>query len=483
MTEPGDLPTRVHDLLGEAIRIYHDNPAARGWLYRQAERFAGPLRLAVTGTPGAGKSTLVSALVGQGVALSTDGEAGHRTWYSDGPQPRAQVRPLQRAPYELPLHRDDHGLRLIGVPGDALEILVEWPSRSLRHTHLLDTPGLTAADAGWQTAAELWQEVDAVLFLSRTLSAADLGRVPPVRGGWAAATAALHVIAVLSRADETVGGRVDAMLAAKQIARRRRREPDVTVMCQDALAVSGLVGYAARTLRQDEFDAVATLGTLPRPELEPYLLSVDRFRAAGDAVALPADRRERLLGRLGLTGIRLATTLVRSGAHDTAALAEALQRHSGLAELQAAVADLFSARRDVLKSRVALLAVEQIAHREPGPQSAYLLGQVERVVAGAHEFEELRLLAALRTRRAGLPGELAMEARRLAGGDGPTVFERLGVPPESPIEHLWEHAGAAAERWRHEAQQADPAGRRAAQVVLQSCEAMLQQLTEGVPTT
>ncbi|WP_199509945.1 GTPase [Nucisporomicrobium flavum] len=481
MTGTGDLPARVHDLLAEAIRIYHGNPAAQAWLYRQAERFAGPLRLAVTGTPGAGKSTLVNALVGQGVALSTDGDGGHRTWYSDGPQPRAQVRPLRGAPYEVPLHRDDHGLRVVGVPGDVLEILVEWPSRSLRHTHLLDTPGLSASDAGWAAAGELWQEADAVLFLSRTLAAADLGRVPPVRGGWAAATAALHVVAVLSRADETAGGRVDALLAAKQIARRRRREPDLTVVCQDALAVSGLVGYAARTLRQDEFDAVAGLSTLPRAELEPYLLSVDRFRAAGTAVAPPADRRERLLDRLGLTGIRLATTLVRSGAHDTAALAEALLRHSGLAELQTAVADLFSARRDVLKSRVALLAVEHLAHREPGPQSAYLLGQVERVVAGAHEFEELRLLAALRTRRAGLPGDLAVEARRLAGGDGPTVFERLGVPAETPPEHLWAHAEAAAERWRHEAQEAGPDSRRAAQVVVQSCEGMLQQLTEGIP--
>lgn len=478
MTAVDDLPGRVHDLLSDAIGIYHDNPPAQAWLYRQAERFSGPLRLAVTGPPGTGKSTLVNALVGQGVALRTDAP-GHSTRYADGSQPRALVRPARGTPYELPLERTDHGLSLTGVPAGTTEIVVEWPSRSLRHTHLLDTPGLTAADTEWLLAGEVWQEADAVLFLSRTLSAADLRRVPPARGGWAAATAALHVVAVLARADETAGGRVDALLAAKQIARRRRREADLTVLCQDALAVSGLIGYAARTLRQDEFDALATLSSLPRPELEPHLLSVDRFRAAGDAVPLEPHRRERLLDRLGLTGIRLAATLVRSGAHDTAALAEALLRHSGLAELQAAVADLFSARRDVLKARVALLAVEQLAHREPGPQSAYLLEQVERLVAGAHEFRELRLLAALRTRRAGLPGELAVAARRLAGGDGPTVFERLGVPPETPPAELWELADAAADRWRREVHEGEPSARRAAQVVLRSCEAMLQDLTTG----
>ena len=447
---PDDLPGRVHDLLSDAIGIYHDNPSAQSWLYRQADRFGGPLRLAVTGPPGTGKSTLINALVGQGVALRTD-TGGHSTWYADGSQPRALVRPARGTPYEMPVERADHGLCL------------------------------TADDTSWLAAAEVWQEADAVLFLTRTLSAADLQRIPPARGGWAAATAALHLVAVLARADETAGGRVDALLAAKQIARRRRREADLSVLCQDALAVSGLIGYAARTLRQDEFDALAALSTLPRPELEPHLLSVDRFRAAGDAVPLESHRRERLLDRLGLTGIRLAATLVRSGAHDTAALAEALLRHSGLAELQAAIADLFSARRDVLKARVALLAVEQLAHREPGPQSAYLLEQVERVVAGAHEFRELRLLAALRTRRAGLPGELAVEARRLAGGDGPTVFERLGVPPETPPDQLWERADTAAGRWRREAHGAEPPARRAAQVVLRSCEAMLQELMTGSP--
>jgi hypothetical protein len=123
--------------------------------------------------------------------------------------------------------------------------------------------------------------------------------------------------------------------------------------------------------------------------------------------------------------------------------------------------------------------VEQLAHREPGPQSAYLLEQVERVVAGAHEFGELRLLAALRTRRAGLPGDLAVEARRLAGGERPTVCERLGVPPETPPDHLWEGADSAPERWRREAHAAEPPARRAAQVVLRSCEAMLQELTMG----
>jgi hypothetical protein len=475
------LTARVQELIAEAIRIYADSPPTQEWLYDHLTRLDGPLRLAVTGPPGAGKSTLVDALVGEGVApVESEHGTDHLCWYVDGPQPRAQVTPWYGAPYEVPVHRTERGLRLAAAPAapDPIhQVLVEWPSRWLRHTHLLDTPGLPPAGAGWDTAAGIWQDADAVLFLSRTLAAADLQRLPPARGGWAAATLPLHVLVVLARADETAGGGVDGLLAAKQIARRRRREPDLTVLCQDVVAVSGTIGYAARTLRQDEYDAVALLAARSRADLEPHLLSIDRFRSSG-GIPLDAPWRERLLSRFGLPGVRLATTLVRTGAPDAGALADALLRHSGLAELQAAVADLFSARRGVLKARTALSAVEQLAHREPRPQSGYLLLSVEQIVGGAHEFRELRLLAALRTRRAGLPAELAVEARRLAGGVGATPPERLGLPPEAPAADLRASAAAAAERWRREAQEPGRAARErhAAEVVLRSCEAILQQL-------
>lgn len=488
MTSGDQLAAQVHDLLVEAVRIYHDSGAAQEVLHHQVERLAGPLRLAVTGPAGTGKSTLVNALVGESVApVESDAGAGHQTWYLDGPQLRAQVFPWNGSPYESPLHRAEHGLRLSGAlgpygyqdEGGAIrQVVVDWPSRSLRHTHLVDTPGLPPGDAGWETAAGIWHEADAVLFLSRTLAPSDLARLPPGRGGWAAATLPLHLVMVLARADETAGGRVDALLAAKQIARRRRREPDLTVLCQDVVAVSGLLGYAARTLRQDEFAALAVLARLSRAELEPHLLSVDRFRAAGEFVPLEVQWRERLLDRLGLTGLRLVTTLVRSGAQDASDLAEALSRHSGLAELQATVADLFSARRAVLKARAALVAVGQLAHREPRPQSGYLHARVEQIVGAAHEFRELRLLAALRARRAGLPAELATQARRLAGGDGATVYERLAVPTETPPDELWSQASAAAHQWRRHSQEPGQSGnrRQAAQVVLRSCEAILHQL-------
>jgi hypothetical protein len=73
---------------------------------------------------------------------------------------------------------------------------------------------------------------------------------------------------------------------------------------------------------------------------------------------------------------------------------------------------------------------------------------------------------------------MAVEARRLAGGAGASVFERLGLPAEAPSDQLWSQASSAAERWRQQAQQSpQPARpRQAAQVVLRSCEAILDEL-------
>jgi hypothetical protein len=175
--------------------------------------------------------------------------------------------------------------------------------------------------------------------------------------------------------------------------------------------------------------------------------------------------------------LRLAVTLVRSGARSRAELGAQLIRQSGLTELQASVSDLFTARRDALKARTALIALDHLLRVEGRPQAAHLVAELDRLVAGAHEFRELRLLAALRTGRVTLPAELAVEARRLAGGEGTAHAERLGLPAESRPEELWPVAEDAAGRWHQQTRAAgSAAGRRAAEVVLRSCTAILDDL-------
>ncbi len=467
-----ELVERVHRLLDEAEQVFRGHDRAEAWLRRHRERLAEPLRLAVVGPPQSGKSTVVNALIGEDVApVLVPGAAAAPVWFHDGTQPLARIFPGGAPPYAAALERTASmkGHTVAGeVPwsgGDDPRVVIEWPCRALRHTRLLDTGGLEPDD-----------EADALLHVTRQLGDEDLAVLQRVRSGRGASAFPVHVMVVLSRADETAGGRTDALLAARQTARRRRKDPRVAALCQDVLALSAQTAAVGRTLREDEFATVAAVAALPRAEADAHLLSTDRFTGAG-TVAIPVQRRVALLNRLGLGGVRLATTLVRTGANSRPALGAQLVRQSGLSELQASISDLFTARRDVLKARTALIALDQLLRTEARPQAAYLVAELDRLVAGAHEFRELRLLAALRTGRVALPSELAVEARRLAGGDGGAHAERLGVPAHTPAEQLWPAAADAAARWHEQTRAAGTAGgRRAAEVVLRSCTAILDDL-------
>ncbi|MEU4245532.1 hypothetical protein [Actinoplanes sp. NPDC026619] len=469
------LAERAGRLLDDAASVFRGHERAEAWLRRHRERLAEPLRLAVTGPPGAGRSTVVSALIGEDVApVVVAGAPGAPVWFHDGPRPLARVIRPAAPPWSAPMQRATPGHVVAGPAEDwagdedwagaeISQVVVEWPCRALRHTRLLDAGSLETDDA------------DATLYVTRHLGDDDLATLQRAHLGRATGALPVHLMVVLSRADEAAGGRPDALLAARRIARRRRKEPQVAALCQDVLALSAQTALAGRSLREPEFATVAALAALPRADADAALLSTDRFTGAD--LPVPVQQRADLLRRLGLGGVRLATTLVRTGSRNRAALAAQLVRQSGLTELQASVGDLFTARRDVLKARTALIGLDQLLRAESRPQAAYLAAELDRLVAGAHEFREVRLLAALRTGRVTLPAELAVQARRLAGGEGAAHAERLGLPAETPPEQLWPVAAEAAGRWHEQTRAASTAaGRRAAEVVLRSCTAILNDL-------
>ncbi|WP_344820646.1 hypothetical protein, partial [Actinoplanes cyaneus] len=423
MIDDEELEQRTYRLLNDAAHVYRAVPPAAALLRSTLDGLAGPLRIAVAGPPGSGKSTLVNALIGEELApVGLPGEVVYR----DGTEPRAWWQDT-----EIPLIRTATGLRLTPdarhTAGTGERAVIAWPSRVLRRTELIDAR-LPAADA------------DAILYVTPQLGEPELRTLRAARGRLAPP---VHIMVVLSRADATGGGRIDALLTARQLARRRRREPRTAMVCQDLSAVSPLIAAAARTLGDDEFAAIAALAALPKDEAEPHLLSTDRFTAADALRPVDAQRRVRLLQRFGLGGIRLALTLVRTGSDTPAALAERLQEHSGLKELQAAIASLFTARRPVLRARSALTTLDRLLRTHRNPAAGNLLGQLELLVADAHELRELRLLSALRSGRVTLPREDAADAGRLLGGAGTSVGERLGMSPDATAAQTWAAARAA----------------------------------------
>jgi hypothetical protein len=486
------LGSVVRVLLRRTIDAYRDSPQAVGWLQYNLNRFEEPLRVAIAGKVKAGKSTLLNALVGEEIAPTDAGECTRIvTWYLDAQIPKVTMFPRDTPPRQLTISRasgalkfDLQGTRVEDV--DKLE--VQWPSQSLRTHTLIDTPGIaslssdTSARAGaFLTPDDSPSQADAVIYLMRHLHATDVRFLESFFDQGVAKATPINTIGVLSRADEIGVGRLDALSSARRIARRYRADEKIRGLCQTVVAVAGLLAQTGRTMRQDEFAALTALAGLPRADLDGMLLSVDRFSRTDlpDGAAGPdSDARARLMERFGLFGVRLSTTLIRQGVTDPNAIASELVKRSGLDELRSVLTTQFSERRDLLKARSALLAVDLVLTREPRPAAAPLVAEVERILAGAHEFAELRLLSTLRSGAIRMPTEALQEAERLLGGDGGSAAARLGLEPDAGPDELWSAALDAVARWQRRAE--SPMSGRAvsdmARLVVRSCEGILAGL-------
>jgi len=282
------LTNAVRHLLRNAWSAYRSNQRTSAALAHQLHRLDEPLRVAIAGKVKAGKSTLLNALVGEAIAATDAGECTRVvTWYRDGSSPRVVMHPLEGTPVPLPVVRTGGVLEIDmgGVPAERVDrLVVDWPAQSLREMTLIDTPGVASINA--ENSARTTRflepdddtptEADAVIYLMRHLHVADAQFLESFRDQNVARATAVNTVAVISRADEIAGGRVDAMFSARAIATRYRAEPALRGLCQNVVAVAGLLAFSGRTLRQDEFAALKKLAELPRPELEAALLSTDR---------------------------------------------------------------------------------------------------------------------------------------------------------------------------------------------------------------
>ncbi|QJY45956.1 dynamin family protein [Pseudonocardia broussonetiae] len=483
------LGVAVRGVLRDGVEAYRDSPQATAWLRQHLARFEEPLRVAIAGKVKAGKSTLLNALVGEEIAPTDAGECTRVvTWYQDGPSPKVIMIPREGRPRPLTVARRDGALTidLGGTPAERVDrLVVDWPSQSLRATSLIDTPGIASmsADTSARAGAFLVPEdapapADAVLYLMRHLHVSDVRFLESFHDQGVAKAAPVNTVAILSRADEIGVGRLDAMASARQIAGRYRRDDKLRSLCQTVVAVAGLLAQSGRTMRQAEFTALSALAKAEASDTEPLLLSADRFVRASETAPLDPETRAALLDRFGLFGVRLGITLIRRGTDDPGALSAELVKRSGLDELRTVLTTQFTERRDLLKSRSALLALELVLAREPIPASVPLAREVERITAGAHEFTELRLLTALRTRVVTLPKDVRAEAERLLGGDGGTPAARLGLDPSADPAQLREAALAALGGWQRRAESplSDRSQVGTARTLVRTCEGLLASL-------
>jgi hypothetical protein len=486
---PPTLGERTRETLEQSLEVYRGSehePRLRDVLVRLDE----PLRIALAGRVKAGKSTLLNALVGDRLAPTDAGECTRVvTWFRDGHTYEVTLHPRDGEPRQAPFRRDGGAIEvdLGGLsPEQVDQLVITWPSRQLRTATLIDTPGIGSLSA--QIARRTWEllateeeetPADAVVYLLKHLHATDLEFLRAFHDTEVSRPNPVNAIGVLSRADEIGVGRIDAMASARKIAARLADDPTVRRVVQTVVPVAGLLAETAATLTETEVAHLRKLAVLPAREVEELLLSTDRFVNTRPEVGLTDLERMHLLGRFGMFGIRLGSALLRRQPGTTATqLAHELLRRSGLEDLRDVLGSLFLQRRDVLKSRSALLAIDALVRHDPRPGSDKLAAQVEEIVAGAHPFRELAVLSSLRSGMLGGKPEQIAELERLVGGTGDAAHQRLGLPPDATTEELRAAAVDALQRWQRRAEHPLTGYHLsvASRVAVRSCEGLLAVL-------
>lgn len=481
-------------LLDRALEVYADDEIAAATLDRLSTRLREPVRVAIAGMTKAGKSTLLNAIIGADVAVTGTGECTRIvTWYRYGRTPHVTLHPVDGEPRPILVSGDGERLAFdIGSIGaeDVERLVVEWPSEILRGVTLIDTPGLASLTeaASTRTADFLApgnapSEVDAVIYVLRHLHAADLAFLQSFRDTTAGSSGVVNAVAVLSRADEIGAGRIDALLSARDIAERYRRDDTIRSVALDVVPVAGLIAQSAHLLPRPGFAALVELAQLDRSVRERLLISADRFIRPADGVAVSPETRIDLLERLGIFGIRLAVALIKGGVTEPLALAEAFGRRSGLDDLLRLLDGQFLARTDYLTARTALIGMENVLRDRPRSDADGLTASLEGIRASAHEFRELRLLVTLRVAGLALHPRLSAELARTVGGEGASAARRLGVSADAPADELRLQAGIQLNSWRRMAE--NPlVGRdvaEACETAVRSCEAILADSGSGSP--
>lgn len=492
---PGPAPA-APDLLAAARTAVAGDRRALDRIEECERQLHAPLRIALTGSLKAGKSTLLNALVGQDIA-PTDATECTRvvTWYRRGRTASVTACVDDGAAVAVPVTRIDGrlGFDLGALTADRIDrIEVTWPTRALEHRALVDTPGLASLSSDLSASTERLlapedgrPRVDAVIYLLRTLTAADSAMLRRITAAMGSSAGPLGVVGVVSRADELGAGRVDAMLSAQEIAARLTGELTRTGLCHSVLPVSGLLALGAQTLREREFRALLALASVSADDLESALLSMDRFTRPDILPTVDPQARLALADRLGVFGIRLAVTLIRFGTTTSSALSAELLARSGLSELSSLITVQFGQRAWQLKSHSALRTLDGVLAGTPGPAAAQLRSSVRRALADTHGFRELRLIGAVRAGRIGLPAETLDELSRLVGDRGVYPTVRLGLAHDATPNAVREAAIAAAARWRTRAAHplADPQVVDAATVAVRSAEGIVADLGRPDPSS
>jgi len=459
-----------------------------------------PLQLAVAGAVGAGKSTLINAMLRRPIAPVDAGECTRLvTWYEYGTREHVLVEGTDGTVRELALVAGRVPER-IGVPVDRVARLrVRLPDPWLRTISVVDTPGMDTVSTEneertrrllFGEAAE--EHARALLYVVRRVQRFDADVLTELRElsrvcGLTAATTA----AVLTQVDRH-GEDHEPWATARRLAQRAAGELGALVL--DVVPVVGLLAETARArlLGPTEMAALRELAALDPDELEDLLLDLEEFVDDESVGPVAPEVRRALVVRLHRYGLREAVAHLRRhpdcppdelhhqlagrsgfGSDDPVGAPTVSFRVTSddpeLSSTLAAVLDRLTRHAGRLR---AFAVHRRLARLAGGPADRALLEGIRATVDETRPVPDglrsLRVLAACAAAGQGtlrLDEAMTSELAALARHDEPTA--QLRLPPSASPKEIRAAAANASQRWSRVAQAAGPSvgGQRARDVL------------------
>ena len=450
MASPGPLAEAVLTL---CTTVSTEQPSLAPELTATAARLHEPLHLAIAGRVSSGKSTLVNALLGARVARVGSGETTAvftRYLHSEVEDVTLVLRDGSTSPAVL---STSGTLPPEFGPSDSeiVEVHVRLPySKILENLTLIDTPGTSSAlnltSRGAETLFDSRRRTapppDCLLFVlrGREDEADDLTSFHHLtRGTDLCATNALGVI---TRSDQ-LGEPDDPLGAGTRIANRLNSERVLKPHIGGVIPVIGILAEAARCrlLRERDLVTLKQLINVPPTGFG----SLQHLEAVvHDDVA--TDDLHRVVGILGLHGLRVAVHALRHGCSRPQALMDALLASSNLPALLEAIDSHFVRRADVMKADHALRWLWRLSFRYRDSVGQPLRDAIGRLRAtpSMHSVREVWAVSQLAEGRTALPGWLE-DCLLTVAGPG-TLAQRVGCRGARPGEGIASLARAQAAR-------------------------------------
>jgi hypothetical protein len=447
------------------------------------------LRVAVGGRLNAGKSTLVNSLLGEKLAATNATECTTLvSLYGYGLTNQVVVRFQDGQSVTLPGQPLPSALAAAGRPSAEVSVIEVRSSNAIlsRSYTLVDTPGLDSLSGLDALSLRALNEADALLYVMPHPGEDDREALAALRkAAKAAGITPLRTIGVLSRIDQLGDGTTDPWASARRVAGRYGRQ--LSGLLSSVVPVAGLV---AETALGDQF----TEGDMrPLRHLHKFaagspaditvaLRTADDFRAH-PALPLPAGDRDRLLGMLGIYGIRVALGALDSGIGGAAGLLRALRQASGIDALLTQLQRQFVELADPLRARWAIEVLDGISWTAQSPAEQSVLARLRDdlgLVRGHLRIRQLDLMGSLTDLEAGLwegPEGTSSELTALAAGA--SLHSQLGLAPAASASEVRARLVERITAWRIAENTLSLSGSRHARVIGEYLQAAYDSLPAG----